>query len=146
MPDGVSPRAIERGLKNKKTAAVAPENTAAAMGSGALAVYATPAMVALMEATAAESVAPLLGAGRSTVGTALDIKHLSATPAGMAVWCESELTAVEGRKLTFFVRAFDGAGVIGEGTHERFIVDDERFIEKANKKKGGADDVGVSEA
>ena len=97
-------------------------------------VFATPAMIALMENTAFESVASELEEGSGTVGTALDIKHVSATPVGMKVTCESELVKVDGRALTFSVKAFDEAGLIGEGTHERFIVFEEKFQKKADDK------------
>ena len=91
-------------------------------------------MIALMENTAFESVASELEEGSGTVGTALDIKHVSATPVGMKVTCESELVQVDGRALTFSVKAFDEAGLIGEGTHERFIVFEEKFQKKADDK------------
>ena len=97
-------------------------------------VFATLAMIALMENTAFESVASELEEGSGTVGTALDIKHVSATPVGMKVTCESELVKVDGRTLTFSVKAFDEAGLIGEGTHERFIVFEEKFQKKADDK------------
>lgn len=104
------------------------------MGSGTLEVFATPAMIALMEKTACESVQPYLEEGCGTVGTALNIKHVSATPVGMTVTCESVLTEVEGRRLTFIVLASDEHGLIGEGTHERFIVNNEKFQSKADSK------------
>lgn len=126
---------LEPGIAAQKSVAVTPENTAAALGSGCLPVFATPAMLALMELCAAESVADLLPEGCSTVGTRLDVKHLSATPVGMVVRCETELTEVDRRRLVFFCRAFDDTGLIGEGTQERFIVENERFLEKAASKK-----------
>ena len=104
------------------------------MGSGTLKVFATPAMVALMEETAWKSVAEHLDQGEGTVGTALDIRHTAATPLGMTVTCESELTAVDGRKLTFHVIARDETGVIGEGEHQRFVVNNEKFQAKADSK------------
>ena len=110
------------------------DKTAKAMGSGTMDVFATPAMIALMENTAFESVASELEEGSGTVGTALDIKHVSATPVGMKVTCESELVKVDCRALTFSVKAFDEAGLIGEGTHERFIVFEEKFQKKADDK------------
>jgi predicted thioesterase len=91
-------------------------------------------MIALMEKTCWMSVAGCLSEGQGTVGTLLDVKHTSATPVGMTVTCESELTAVEGRKLTFAIKAYDEKGPVGEGTHERFIVDSEKFMAKANAK------------
>ena len=116
---------LQAGIKGKKEITVTLDKTAKAMGSGTMDVFATPAMIALMENTAFES---------GTVGTALDIKHVSATPVGMKVTCESELVKVDGRALTFSVKAFDEAGLIGEGTHERFIVFEEKFQKKADDK------------
>lgn len=126
---------LKTGLKGRQEVTVNEKNTALAMGSGTLQVFATPAMIALMEKTAWESVADALNEGEGTVGTKLDVTHLSATPLGMTVHCESELTAVEGRKLVFHVAAYDEAGLIGEGTHERFIVKNEKFQAKADGKK-----------
>ncbi len=114
---------------------VTEENTARHMGSGTLDVLATPAMIALMERTAWESVQGQLDDGYCTVGTALHVQHLSATPVGMKVHCESELVGAAGRKLTFTVKAYDEAGLIGEGTHERVIVYSDRFQHKAEEKK-----------
>ena len=125
---------MEVGICGKQTITVTEAMTAKAMGSGELPVYATPSMIALMENTAFESVASELEEGSGTVGTALDIKHVSATPVGMKVTCESELVKVDGRALTFSVKAFDEAGLIGEGTHERFIVFEEKFQKKADDK------------
>lgn len=114
------------------------KNTAEAMGSGDLPVFATPAMAALMEKAAAESVAPYLEPGYTSVGTMIQIEHVSATPKGCAVRCEkkSELVGVEGRKRRFTLAAYDGAGLIGRGTHERAIVERAKFIEKAAAKAG----------
>lgn len=109
-------------------------HTALAMGSGELPVFATPAMIALIEETCWRSVADSLEEGSGTVGTRLDISHVSATPVGMKVWCESELIQREGRRLEFNVEVYDEAGLVGKGTHERFIIDDARFMEKAGKK------------
>ena len=112
--------------------------TAKAMGSGELPVFATPAMIALIEETCWRSVADDLDAGQGTVGTALDVKHVSATPVGLKVWCESKLTQMDGRKLVFSVKVYDEAGPIGEGTHERFIIDNDRFMKKAGQKPGSS--------
>lgn len=125
---------LQAGIKGKKEITVTLDKTAKAMGSGTMDVFATPAMIALMENTAFESVASELEEGSGTVGTALDIKHVSATPVGMKVTCESELVKVDGRALTFSVKAFDEAGLIGEGTHERFILFEEKFQKKADDK------------
>lgn len=125
---------METGIKGRKETAVTPELTAQALGSGLLPVFATPAMVALMEGTASESVAPFLEEGCTTVGTALNIKHISATPVGMRVHCESTLTEIDGRRLVFSVTAYDECGEIGSGTHERFIIKSEKFMAKTNAK------------
>ena len=105
------------------------------MGSGTLSVFSTPSMVALIEETAWRSVAPYLEEGQSTVGTKLDIEHVSPTPVGMAVKCETELTEVDGRRLKFNANVYDETGLIGTGTHERFIVNSAKFQSKANSKK-----------
>lgn len=109
--------------------------TAEAVGSGMLPVFATPSMIALIEKAAAASVAPQLEPGMTTVGTRLDISHTAATPVGMTVRAETELTEIDGRRLVFTVRAFDQSGEIGAGTHERFMVNAERFLAKAEAKK-----------
>lgn len=125
---------MEVGIKGKKEIYVTNDNTAKTMGSGTMDVFATPAMIALMENTAYESVAAELDEGCGTVGTALNVKHVSASPVGMKITCESELIKVDGRALTFHVKAFDEVGLIGEGEHERFIVFEEKFQKKANEK------------
>ena len=125
---------LEAGIKGTKEIMVTNENTAKTMGSGTLDVFATPAMIALMEHTAYESVAAELEEGSGTVGTALNVKHVAATPVGMKVTCETELIKVDGRALTFSVKAFDEKGLIGEGEHERFIVFNEKFQAKADAK------------
>ena len=125
------------GSKGRAEALVTEANTAAAVGSGLVPVFATPYMVALMENAAVNAVQAGLEAGQGTVGTRLEVTHDAATPVGMKVWAEAELTAVDGKKLTFTVRAFDEAGPIGGGTHERFIITVDRFLAKAEAKKGG---------
>ena len=125
------------GSKGRAEALVTEDKTAAAVGSGLVLVFATPYMVALMENAAVNAVQAGLEAGQGTVGTKLEVTHDAATPVGMKVWAEAELTAVEGKKLTFTVRAFDEAGPIGGGTHERFIITVDRFLAKAEAKKGG---------
>ncbi len=126
---------LQTGIKGKKELMVTDENTAKTMGSGALNVFATPAMIALMEETAWTSVQSELEEGSGTVGTALNVKHVSATPVGMKVTCETELVKVDGRALVFSVKAYDEAGLIGEGEHERFIVFNEKFQSKADAKR-----------
>lgn len=126
---------VEVGLKGRAEELVTEQNTAQAACSGALPVYGTPFLAALMEQAAWRSIAPHLEAGESTVGTKLNISHLSATPVGMKVWAETEVTQVDGRRIVLSVAAYDAAGKIGEGTHERFIVTDERFLSKAARKR-----------
>lgn len=126
---------MEAGITGKKKVIVTEEMTAQAMSSGTLPVYATPCMVALMEDTAKDSVAAFLEEGQGTVGTLVNVKHVSATPVGMEVTCETKLTLVDRKRLVFEVKAYDAAGIIGEGTHERFIIDNERFMQKAEAKK-----------
>ncbi|MCI5613040.1 MAG: thioesterase family protein [Agathobacter sp.] len=125
---------LKEGITGHQETIVTVENTAKTMKSGTLDVFATPAMIALMEQTAYESVAGELEEGYGTVGTMLNVKHVSATPLGMKVTCESTLTKIDGRALTFEVKAFDERGLIGEGTHERFLVQNEKFQAKANNK------------
>ncbi|MBQ5430536.1 MAG: thioesterase family protein [Lachnospiraceae bacterium] len=125
---------LETGCKGHAEDYVTEENAAKSMGSGDLMVFATPAMIALVEMACWTSVADGLEEGQSTVGTALEVNHVSATPLGVKVWCDSELTQIDGRKLTFAVKVYDEAGLIGEGSHQRFIIDKERFLAKAEKK------------
>lgn len=125
---------IEIGLKGHYESVVTPERTATAVGSGLVPVFATPYMIAMMENAASDSLIPHLGADESSVGTHLDVAHSAATPVGMKVWAESVVTCVEGRKVTFQVRAFDERGEIGSGTHERFIINAEKFLAKAQSK------------
>ena len=123
------------GIKGREEVMVTEENTAKAMGSGTLDVFATPAMTALMEMTAWKSVAPFLEDGDGTVGTLLQVTHDAPTPLGMKVFCESELLEIDGRRLVFHVAAFDEKGKIDEGRHERFVINNERFAAKAEKKR-----------
>ena len=122
------------GLKGRAEAVVNDTNTAQSACSGALPVFGTPFLCALMEEASWKSIAPHLEAGQSTVGTRLNISHDSATPMGMKVWAESEVTEVDGKRLVLKVAAYDEKGPIGQGTHERFIVTDERFLAKTAKK------------
>lgn len=126
--------AIEIGTPGFAEALVEEADTAKTVGSGDLLVYATPCMVALMEGAAYESIAPYLAEGESSVGTKMEVSHLSATPVGMSVRAESVVTAVDGRKITFSITAFDEAGEIGKATHERVIIKAERFLEKTYDK------------
>ena len=105
------------------------------MGSGTLDVFATPALIALMEETCWTSVAGQLEPGSGTVGTLLEIKHTAPTPVGMEVTCESTLIEADGRRLVFTVTARDAKGVVGEGRHERFVIQNEKFQAKADAKR-----------
>ena len=125
------------GLKGRAETLVTQSNTATAACSGALPVFGTPFLCALMEEAAWKSIAPHLEPGQSTVGTRLDISHDSATPVGMKVWAESEVTEVDGRRIELKVAAYDEKGPIGQGTHQRFIVQDEKFLARAAAKKEG---------
>ena len=125
------------GMKIRVEEVVTEQNTAICAGSGTLPVFATPFMCALMEKAAWMAIAPALNEGDSSVGTKLNISHVSATPVGLKVWAESEVTAVDGKRIEFKVTAGDEKGIIGEGTHERFIVTDERFLARAAKKLEG---------
>ena len=127
---------IEVGMKGRAETVVTQNNTAQAVGSGLVSVFATPYMIALMENAAVNAVQARLAPDEGTVGTRLDVTHDAATPIGMKVWAEAEVTAVEGRKLVFTVSAWDETEKIGGGTHERFIIKPERFLEKAQGKKG----------
>ena len=125
---------VEVGMKGRAETVVTQNNTAQAVGSGLVPVFATPYMIALMENAAVGAVQAALAPDEGTVGTRLDVTHDAATPIGMRVWAEAEVTAVEGRKLTFAVSAYDEAERIGGGTHERFIIKTERFLAKAESK------------
>ena len=127
---------LEIGLKGRAETIVTEQNTAEAIGSGLVPVFGTPYMIALMENAAVNAVQAGLNEGEGTVGTHLDVSHDAATPIGMKVWAEAELTAVDGRKLTFAVTAFDDAGPIGKGVHQRFVIQNEKFLAKAQAKKG----------
>lgn len=126
---------LATGLTGSAAEHVTEKNTAAAMGSGSLPVYATPAMLALMEKAAAAAIVQCLPPGTTSVGAKAAINHIAATPTGMIVTASAKLTAVEGRKLTFEVTAFDEKKTIGTGTHERFLVKEEVFLNKAAQKK-----------
>lgn len=124
------------GITGKQTVQVTEEITARAMGSGELPVLATPAMITLMENTAYKRVAPYLEEGQGTVGTLMNVKHLAATPIGMEVSVETKLVEIDRKRLVFEVKAFDSKDCVGEGVHERFIIDNQRFVKKAESKIG----------
>ncbi|MCD8122790.1 MAG: thioesterase family protein [Clostridiales bacterium] len=125
---------LTTGIKGRQEIMVSAANSAKTLGSGTLDVFGTPGMIALMEATSLKSVEPYLEEGTGTVGTSIQVTHDAATPFGMKVWCESELVEIDRRRLVFEVTAYDEKGRIGGGRHERFIVDNEKFQEKANRK------------
>ena len=125
---------ITVGMKAEVCTLVEREDTAKEVGSGSLLVYATPCMVALMEGAACEAIGDALGEDKTTVGIELNIQHTSATPVGLEVRAEAEVTAVDGKIITFELRAFDEAGEIGKGTHKRAIVPVQKFLDKAYSK------------
>lgn len=125
---------ITVGMKGTAETQVERADTALEVGSGDLLVYATPCMVALMEGAACDAIAPALKEGQTSVGTGLSISHTAATPVGLEVRAEAEVTAVEGKVITFSVTAFDEAGQIGSGTHQRVLVTSQKFLDKAYSK------------
>ena len=125
---------IEIGMKGMTDNLVEREDTAAEVGSGSLLVYATPCMAALMEAAACEAIASGLDETETTVGIELNLKHTSATPVGLEVRAEAEVTAVEGKIISFVITAYDETGKIGEASHKRALVNSQRFLEKTYAK------------
>ena len=125
---------ISVGMKGEVFTQVEREDTAKEVGSGDLLVYATPCMIALMEGAACEAIAECLTDTQTTVGTGLSIAHSSATPVGMEVRAEAEVTEVSGKVITFAVRAYDEAGEIGKGTHTRVVVNTQKFLDKTYSK------------
>ena len=125
---------MEIGIKHTLSLKVTPELTARTVGSGLLPVFATPMLLALSEACCCEAIADQLEEGTTTVGTLADIRHTAATPVGMTVTCECELVEIDRRRLVFRVTLRDEAGEVGGGTHERFIVNAEKFMAKAEAR------------
>jgi putative hydrolase of the HAD superfamily len=125
---------LQAGLTAECQTIVDKTNTASSVGSGLLPVFSTPSMIALMETSAAAAAAPALEEGFSTVGSEINVKHIAATPPGMNVRARSELLSVEGKKLVFAIEAFDDAGKIGEGSHTRYIVENAKFLRRAQEK------------
>lgn len=121
---------LETGLSARSRTTVGPGNTAAAMGSGDMEVFATPAMVASMENAAMNAVAAALPAGATTVGAEMNVTHIKPSAPGAEITASAVLTAIDGRKLTFNVGARDAGGMIGEGVHVRYVVDREKFLAK----------------
>ena len=124
---------LKKGLSSQSSVTVSAGNTAAAMGSGDLDVFATPAMVALMENAAMKAVADALPEGSTTVGAEMNVTHIKPSGLGAEIVATAGRTGVEGRKLTFNVGARDAEGMIGEGIHIRYAVDRRRFMEKVGK-------------
>ncbi len=129
--------AIQPGLTGTKETTVTLELTARHLGSGGIEVYATPAMIALMEAAAVAAIDPLLPEGQASVGVGLEVRHLAATPLGQHVKAQAEVIEVEGKQITLAVRAWDEDELIGEGTHLRYVIDVARFLERVQAKKSG---------
>ena len=125
---------IDKGIKNSVKIIVTDNDTARSAGSGDLEVFSTPKMIALMEEASYKCIEPHLDEGASSVGTMMNVKHLSATPVGMEVTAECEVCEVDGRRVVFSVKAYDEKGLIGEGIHERFIVYKEKFVAKTYAK------------
>ncbi len=127
---------LKPGLSAEVSELVSERLTASAVGSGLVPAYATPAMVALMEKASVAAIQPFLDEGQTSVGVEVNIKHLAATPVGLQVRARSEVVAVEGRRVTFQVEAWDPREKIGAGTHARMVVDTARFVDKMGKKSG----------
>ncbi len=123
------------GIKGTQELIVSKKDSANFIGSGNLEVFATPALIALVEKTAWTSVAPFLIDEESTVGTKVNIKHISSTPLGMKVTCNTELIEIDRKRLVFSVKVFDEKGLIAEGIHERFVVNGVKFYSKTQEKK-----------
>lgn len=125
---------IKLGIKGRAETIVVPENIASALNPVLAPVFATPYLVALMENSAIDAISRSLPEGEGSVGTYINVSHDSATPIGMKVWAESKLVALDGKALTFSITAFDDYGVVGKGTHGRYIINEERFLAKVKKK------------
>lgn len=140
-PNGVTPPAaaikerLRSGLAGEASVVVDESNTAIALGSGSVPVFATPAMAALVEAAAVQAVAAVINEGQTTVGVYLDLQHLAATPVGLTVRAEAKLVQVEGRRLTFRVTAYDDVEQIGIGSHQRMLVETDRFLARTQAKQ-----------
>jgi predicted thioesterase len=127
---------IRAGITGEAAATVTGMLLAPQLGSGSIEVYATPAMIALIESAAVSAIDPLLPTGQASVGIALNVEHLAATPPGQRVRAQAEVTDVEGRRVTFAVQAWDEHELIGRGTHIRYIVDVDRFVKRVGSKSG----------
>jgi predicted thioesterase len=127
---------IPVGLKGEQKRVVTGDIAIDFLGVEAARVLATPAMIMLLEMTCRDSIVPLLDPGYDSVGTVVNVRHLAATPMGMEVIIKSEVIAVDDRKVTFKVEAFDSKEQIADGTHERYIVNVERFAKRLAEKRG----------
>lgn len=125
---------IKVGIKGEVSTTVTADKTARHLGSGGINVFATPAMVALMEGAAVAAIDHLLAEGQSSVGVSLEIRHMAATPLNSKVRAEAEVTEVDGRRIAFSVKAWDEFEMIGEGTHTRFVIDLDRFLKRLEEK------------
>lgn len=125
---------IKIGLRAEFEIIVSPKDTAAQYGSGSLEVFATPAMIALMEKTAMLCIAEKLQEGQNTVGTEINVKHIKATKVGEAVLCIAEIIEIDRSKLTFAVEVFDNEGLVGQGIHKRFLIDEKQFMANLNRE------------
>ncbi len=126
---------LEPGMTAELEILVGEADTATRWGSGLVPVFSTPALVGLMESASVRALSGHLSPGQTTVGGHIDVHHLAATPVGMKVRARAELTAVEGRKLTFHIQAWDEVEAIGEATHERFVIDEAKFVARAQAKE-----------
>ncbi len=131
------------GLKGRKEVEVTDANTARALSPDLAPVFSTPDLLALIEDTCRGVVAPYLDEDQSTVGTKVLLEHMSATPVGMKVWCEAEIIEAEGKRFLFSVEAFDEAGKVADCKHERYIIRNESFINRANQKLQDAREAAV---
>lgn len=126
---------LTTGLSAEQVITVSDDLTAQAIGSGDLPVYATPAMIALMEATSVIAIENFLPPGYSTVGIEINVKHVAATPVGEEVRVQAEVIDIEGKRIVFNVQAWDDEDLIGEGTHVRYIIEIERFMQRVARKR-----------
>ncbi|MEG1742943.1 MAG: thioesterase family protein [Clostridia bacterium] len=126
---------VEIGIKSVLIAEVDGSNTAKNIQSGDLPVFATPSMIALAEKAACECIKPYLDSENTTVGTLINMRHVSATPIGMSVRCECVLSETDGKRLVFAISVYDKCGLIGEGTHERAVVNIKKFMAKTSEKR-----------
>lgn len=125
---------LQIGLRAEREVMVSKESTAKNYGSGAIEVFATPAMIALMEGASMDAVQPFLPEGFGTVGTSIQVNHVAATPIGMKVTAKAEVTQINGKRIVYKIEAFDEFGLIGDGLHERYIIQEAKFLEKVFSK------------